>query len=95
MSSRSQRHGTSLSTSLQISLPEALGEYVSKRVAEGAYRDPSDFVRALIHADREREAKRQALLRDLQVGIDQLDRGEGITGEEVVRRLEEKFGKAE
>jgi antitoxin ParD1/3/4 len=45
-------------TSLHISLPEILKEFVLKRVEEGAYSNPSDYVRALIRADR---AKREEL----------------------------------
>ncbi len=41
-------------TSLHISLPETLKEFVLKRVEEGAFSNPSDYVRALIRADRAR-----------------------------------------
>ena len=79
-------------TTLHISLPEALKEFALKRVEDGAYSNPSDYVRTLIRADRERQQKLEALRRDLQVGIDELDRGEGIPAEEVFIRLEERFG---
>ena len=80
-------------TTLHISLPEALKEFALKRVEVGAYSIPSDYVRTLIRADRERQQKLEALRRDLQVGIDELDRGEGIPAEEVFSRLEERFGR--
>ena len=80
-------------TTLHISLPEALKEFALKRVEDGAYSNPSDYVRTLIRADRERQQKLEALRRDLQVGIDELDRGEGIPAEEVFSRLEERFGR--
>lgn len=38
-------------TSLTISLPEALKAHVLERVAEGAFSDAGDHVRALIRAD--------------------------------------------
>jgi antitoxin ParD1/3/4 len=41
-------------TSMNVSLPEALKEYVQERVAQGAFSNPSDYVRALIHEDRKR-----------------------------------------
>jgi antitoxin ParD1/3/4 len=44
-------------TSLNISLPEALKEYVQERVAEKAYSNPSDYIRALIREDRKRRAE--------------------------------------
>ena len=52
-------------TTLNISLPEALKEHVQKRVAEGAFSNASDFVRALIRLDKERQEKLAALRRDI------------------------------
>jgi antitoxin ParD1/3/4 len=43
-----------MTTSLHISLPETLKEFVLKRVEEGAFSNPSDYVRALIRANRAR-----------------------------------------
>ncbi len=37
--------------------------------------------------DRVREATREGIRRDLSVGIAQLDRGEGIDGDEALRRM--------
>jgi|Tabmets5t2r1_1033131.scaffolds.fasta_scaffold308665_1 antitoxin ParD1/3/4 len=74
-------------TTLNISLPEALKEHVHKRVAEGSFSNASDFVRALIRLDKERQEKLTALRRDIAVGIDQLDRDEALDGEEVFADL--------
>ena len=74
-------------TTLNISLPEALKEHVQKRVAEGAFSNASDFVRALIRLDKEQQEKRAALRHAIAVGIDQLDRGEGLEGERVFAEL--------
>jgi antitoxin ParD1/3/4 len=41
-------------TSLNISLPEALKEYVEGRVATGDWGTPSEYVRELIRQDKER-----------------------------------------
>jgi antitoxin ParD1/3/4 len=41
-------------TSLNISLPEALKEYVEGQVASGDWSTPSEFVRELIRQDKER-----------------------------------------
>lgn len=79
-------------TSLRIELPESLDQYVAERVKEGGFSDPSDYVRALIGADRERRARLEKLRRDLQVGLDELERGEGIPAEEVFGRLRERPG---
>ena len=74
-------------TTLNISLPEALKEHVQKRVAEGAFSNASDFMRALIRLDREAAGRLAALRRDIAVGIDQLDRGEGLEGERILADL--------
>ena len=58
-------------TSLNISLPEALKEFVHERVAEQAYSNPSDYIRALIRADQKRRAEEkleQLLLEGLESG---------------------------
>ena len=58
-------------TSLNISLPEALKEFVHERVAEQAYSNPSDYIRALIRADQKRcaeEKLEQLLLEGLESG---------------------------
>jgi antitoxin ParD1/3/4 len=44
-------------TSLNISLPEALKEFVHERVAEKAYSNPSDYIRTLIREDQKRRAE--------------------------------------
>jgi antitoxin ParD1/3/4 len=41
-------------TSLNISLPEALKEYVEGQVATGDWGTPSEYVRELIRRDKER-----------------------------------------
>jgi antitoxin ParD1/3/4 len=41
-------------TSLNISLPEALKEYVEGQVASGDWGTPSEFIRELIRQDKER-----------------------------------------
>lgn len=74
-------------TTLNISLPEALKEHVQKRVAEGAFSNASDFVRALIRLDKEQQEKLAALRRDVAVGVEQLDRSEGLDGERVFAEL--------
>jgi len=74
-------------TSIHVSLPDALKRHVEERVEAGEYASPSDYVRALIRQDRDRQAARAALRADLQLGVDQLERGEGRPAEEVFARL--------
>lgn len=56
---------------MNISLSETLKEHVREQVATGAYSNPSDYVRALIRADRRRveeERLDQMLLEGLASG---------------------------
>jgi antitoxin ParD1/3/4 len=46
-----------MTVTMNISLPELLRDHVHQRVAEGGFANASDFVRALIREDRERQAK--------------------------------------
>jgi antitoxin ParD1/3/4 len=80
-------------SSLHVSLPDTLRDFALKRVEDGAFSNPSDYVRALIRADREHQQKLELLRRDLQKGIDELDRGEGVPAEEVFDRLEARLGR--
>ena len=44
-------------TSLNISLPEALKEYVEGQVASGDWGTPSEYIRELIRQDKERRLR--------------------------------------
>lgn len=60
-----------MTTTMTISLPETLKKYVRERAKEGSFSNPSDFVRALIRDDQERQAERlleQLLLEGLASG---------------------------
>lgn len=47
----------SMTTTMNISLPETLKEFVKERTLEKSYSNPSDYVRALIRADQKRRAE--------------------------------------
>src|SRR5919206_360467 len=51
------KSSTMANTSMNVSLPETLKDYVQERVAEGTYSNPSDYVRALIREDKKRQAE--------------------------------------
>lgn len=63
---------------LNISLPKSLEEYVRQQVADGGFASPSDYIQALIQADRARQA--QAKLE--QRLIEALESGEPIEADE-------------
>ena len=79
---------TSMSTtSIHVTLPKALKEHIEKRVADGDYTSPSDYVRALVRAEQAYQEKRTALLRDIDAGIEDIDAGRVYDGEEVFAKL--------
>ena len=47
---------------MNISLPEALRDFVEKRVSEGGHGSSSEYVRELIRRDRDREQLKLLLL---------------------------------
>jgi len=47
---------------MNISLPDALWDYVERQVAERGYGTTSDYVRNLIRCDQQRDTLRSALL---------------------------------
>ena len=59
-------------STMTISLPDPLLQFVESQVAQGRYGDASEYMRALIHADEKRAAQErlESLLR------------EGLEGEE-------------
>jgi antitoxin ParD1/3/4 len=70
-------------TTMNVSLPERLKDYVQERVEEGAYSTPSDYVRALIRDDMKRRAEdrlEELLLEGLDSGDPQpLDAAEWVS----------------
>jgi antitoxin ParD1/3/4 len=52
-------------TSLNISLPDALKEYVEGQVATGNWGTPSEYIRQLIREDEDKERRLHALEQDL------------------------------
>jgi antitoxin ParD1/3/4 len=44
---------------MNISLPEAMQEFVEEQVIAGDYRDASEYIRDLVRADQKRQAKVQ------------------------------------
>lgn len=64
-------------TSMNISLPEPLKEFVKQRVAEEHYSNPSDYVRALIREDQKRRDEKkldELLLAGIRSGSRELTR---------------------
>lgn len=77
----SGRHGTLVAmdmTSMNVSLPENLRKYVEGKVREGGYSSASEFIRELIRAAKILETKEAELRSLVELGIEQLRRGESL-----------------
>jgi len=76
-----------------ISLTRQLDDYVEERVASGAYQNASEVVRAGLRAlsrdEAEHALKLERLKAMIQVGVDELDRGEGLEVTDVSAWLED------
>jgi antitoxin ParD1/3/4 len=79
---------------MNVSLTPELELLVQNKVQSGRYQSASEVIREglrlLADQDRLREAQLAEVRRKIQTGIDQLDRGEGIRGEEVLAGLKKK-----
>jgi putative addiction module CopG family antidote len=74
-------------TSIHVTLPKVLKEHIEKRVAEGEFTSPSDYVRSLVRAERAYGEKRAALLRDIDAGLADIEAGRVYDGGEVFAEL--------
>jgi antitoxin ParD1/3/4 len=76
---------------MNVTLPPELDRWVKERVGTGRFRSADGAIRAglllLQRQEEECRTKLEALRTDLQVGIDQLDRGEGVDGEMAVEEV--------
>ena len=79
---------------MNVSLTPELESLVQSKVQSGRYQSASEVIREglrlLEHQDHLREMQLAEVRRKIQTGIDQLDRGEGIDGEEVLAALKKK-----
>ncbi len=74
-------------TSISVSLPKALKEHIDKRLAEGEFTSAGDYVRTLVRADRSRSQGRDALLRDIDAGLADIEAGRVYDADVVFREL--------
>jgi antitoxin ParD1/3/4 len=84
---------------MNISLTPELAKYVKKEVESGLYQTASEVVRAGLRRLKEDQATRlpqapkslEELETQLLRSIDRLDRGEGVAGDAVFRRLRKRI----
>ena len=70
-----------------FTLPKALKDHIEKRVAEGDFTSPSDYVRALVRAEQAYQEKHAALLRDIDAGLKDVDTNRVYDAEEIFAEL--------
>jgi len=79
---------------MNVSLTPELEQLVNEKVESGMYHTASEVIRESLRLLQERDEQRQGRLEklraEIQVGLDQLKRGEGIPAEEVFERLHQK-----
>jgi antitoxin ParD1/3/4 len=78
-------------TTLNISLTPDLSRFGESRLRSGKYQTASEVVREALRLlegrDRAPVASVEQLKREIEVGLAQLRRGEGVDGEDFFRRL--------
>ncbi len=78
-------------TTLNVSLTPDLSRFVENRVRSGRYQTASEVVREALRLlagrDRAPVASVEELKREIEDGLAQLGRGEGVDGEAFFRRL--------
>lgn len=74
-------------TQVAIQLPDELSDFVKQSVQAGDFHTADEFFVSIVSMYKDQveerlseadQAKLESLRRDIQVGVDQLDRGEGI-----------------
>ena len=84
---------------MNISLTPELEQLVKDKVSSGKYHSVSEVMgealRLLEERDRIRDQRIAELKAKIQVGIEELERGEGIDGEEVFAEIEEDIRRAQ
>jgi len=77
-----------------LQLSGKAAEIVQEKLASGIYADAAEFVsEAILRAEELDKLKLERLRQELQIGIDQLDRGEGrpLDIDRINRELDEKL----
>ncbi len=68
---------------MNVQIPNELGEFVQRLITEGVVANENEAILEGLRLQQTREQLR----RDVNLGIEQLDRGEGLDGESVFRDL--------
>lgn len=73
-----------MTSSLHVSLPDEMREFVDRRTdGKKQFSTPSEYVRALIREDMEREAEKNYVYRNLLEGMKQIERRDFASQSEI------------
>jgi antitoxin ParD1/3/4 len=79
---------------MNVSLTPELEDLVNQKVSSGMYHSASEVIREALRLLKEQDELRQyrleQLRKEIAIGLEQLDRGEGIPGKVVFDRLRQK-----
>jgi len=84
---------------MNVSLTRELEEFIAEQVETGRYRSASEVVRAAVRLLElqvaETEARLEALRKAIEVGVAELDGGEGLQADDVFRDLLDRLSRSE
>lgn len=84
---------------MSLKLPPDLERRVQAVIDSGAYDTVAEMIRdgleLLLEAEETRQRRLERLRREIQEGIDQLDRGEYVDGEEFLKELRQTIAEME
>jgi antitoxin ParD1/3/4 len=87
-------HGWVKEEFMNVSLTPELEKLVTQKVESGMYQSASEVIREglrlLDDQDRIREVHLNEVRRKIQTGLDQLDRGQGIPGDQAYARMKQR-----
>lgn len=79
-----------MTSSLHVSLPDEMRAYVDLRTnGKQAYATPSEYVRALIRSDMEKETERLYVFKELLKSAQEIENGELISAQELDAELDD------
>ncbi|MBX3076184.1 type II toxin-antitoxin system ParD family antitoxin [Candidatus Obscuribacterales bacterium] len=84
---------------MNVSLSPELEQLIEEKVKSGMYNSASEVIRAglrlLKEQDEIRQIRMRELKREVQIGMDEIERGEIVDGDEVFQELRERNLKAQ
>ena len=81
-----------MTSSLHVSLPDEMRAYVDLRTnGEAAYSTPSEYVRALIRNDMERESERLYVFKEILRSSEEIKAGNLLSSVEVEAEIDGMF----